>query len=273
MRTTTAISCLSVAVAAIHLASSASGVAAYCPQSTLFGTRTAASSKHRPPSSLFVATDPSTASAGATASTDKDGSSSSSNGKKEGYVPKWTKKVTVAETMGSINDLGFDRVGLKGDIPVVFQQGNVTRTSMAWAGQPYRDVATQAGQFIKYGCGKGECGTCECMVNGKWIRPCIATVPPMPANADKNDDTNKLVVTIKAMKSKSTSSGTFFSIRSFFMGFWNNLLGMIGFVKFIKAAKLNWEERIEYEDRVRQRTKEIRQARLLLEASAATASA
>lgn len=173
----------------------------------------------------------------------------SSNSKGSAYVPKWTKKKTLADEQGSIKDLGFDKVGLKGTIPVVFKQGNDTRTSMAWAGQPLRDVATQAGQFIQYGCGKGECGTCECMVNGKWIRPCIATVPATASGEE-------LMVMVKAVKSKSTSSGTFFSIKSFFMGFWNNLLGMLGFVKFRRAAKKNWEERKEYEDLVAQKTRE-----------------
>lgn len=173
----------------------------------------------------------------------------STNSKGKGYTPKWTKKSTLAEEQGSIKDIGFENVGLKGTIPVVFKQGNDTRTSMAWAGQPLRDVATQAGQFIKYGCGKGECGTCECMVNGKWIRPCMATVPAMASGEE-------LIVQVKAVKSKSSSSGTFFSIRSFLMGFWNNLLGMIGFVKFRRAAKKNWDERRDYEDLVAQKTLE-----------------
>mmetsp|Transcript_112527 Transcript_112527/g.220556 ORF Transcript_112527/g.220556 Transcript_112527/m.220556 type:complete len:234 (+) Transcript_112527:55-756(+) len=173
----------------------------------------------------------------------------SPNSKGKGYVPKWTKKSTLADEQGSSNDLGFANVGLKGTIPVVFKQGNETRTSMAWAGQPLRDVATQAGQFIKYGCGKGECGTCECMVNGKWIRPCTATVPSLVSGEE-------LIVQVKAIKTKSKSSGTFFSFRSFIMGFWNNLLGMIGFVKFRKAAKKNWEERKAYEDLVAQKTLE-----------------
>jgi len=177
------------------------------------------------------------------------------NQKGAGYVPKWKKKSTLAEEQGSIKDIGFENVGLKGTIPVVFKQGNDTRTSMAWAGQPLRDVASQAGQFIKYGCGKGECGTCECMVGGKWVRPCVATVPAMMAGQE-------LVVQIKAVKSRSKSSGTFFSFRSFIMGFWNNLLGMIGFVKFRRAAKQNWDERKAYEDLVAQKTleKKLRRA-------------
>lgn len=175
--------------------------------------------------------------------------------KGKGYIPKWKKKSTLAEEQGSIGDLGFESVGLKGTIPVIFKQGNDTRTSMAWAGQPVRDVATQAGQFIKYGCGEGKCGTCECMVNGKWIRPCVATVPAMTQGEE-------LVVTVKATKNVSKSSGTFFSLRSFFMGFWNNLLGMIGFVKFRRAARKNWEERRAYEDAVARRTEELKMARL-----------
>ena len=177
------------------------------------------------------------------------------NGQGSGYVPKWTKKSTLADEQGSIKDIGFEKVGLKGTIPVVFKQGNDTRTSMAWTGQPLRDVAAQAGQFIKYGCGKGECGTCECMVNGKWIRPCISTVPAMATGEE-------LIVQVKAVKSKSSSSGTFFSIRSFIMGFWNNLLGMIGFVKFRRAAKQNWDERKAYEELVAQKAleKKLRRA-------------
>ena len=38
-------------------------------------------------------------------------------------------------------------------------------------------VAAQAGQYIKYKCGKGECGTCEVRVDGKWIRTCSVQVP------------------------------------------------------------------------------------------------
>ena len=175
--------------------------------------------------------------------------------KSKPYVPKWVKKETLAESAGDTNSLGYSGVGLKGTIPVVFKQGNETRTSMAWAGQPIRDVASQAGQYIQYGCGKGECGTCECMMNGKWVRPCVETVPATAA------EDGELVLQIKAIKSKKTSSGTFFSIRSFFMGFWNNLLGMFGFVRFRKKAAENWDERKAYEDLVAQKTLEKKLAR------------
>lgn len=169
--------------------------------------------------------------------------------KKKGYEPKWKKKKTLAEEQGidGIRDLA--EVGLKGTIPVVFKQGNMTKTTMAIPGQPLRDVATQAGQFIKYGCGKGECGTCEALVDGKWIRPCSVAVPALAQGQE-------YVVQVKEVKSKSKSSGKFYSVRSFFMGFYNNLLGMIGFVKYRRNAKQNWNERREYEDLIRKKTLE-----------------
>jgi ferredoxin len=181
----------------------------------------------------------------------------SSKGTSGQYDPKWKKKGTLAEEQGSVADLGFQNVGLKGTIQVTFRQGNVTKTSMAWAGQPLRDVATQAGQFIKYGCGKGECGTCECLVNGQWIRPCTALLPADAGAADAP----AYVIQIKEIKAVAASSGKFFSFRSFIMGFWNNLLGMVGFVKTRKAARKNWQERQEYEDLVAQRTRERKSAK------------
>ena len=125
---------------------------------------------------------------------------------------------------------------------------------MALAGQPLRDVATQAGQFIKYGCGKGECGTCECLVNGQWIRPCCASVPPVAAD-------QSYVVTVKETKAKVVSSGKFYSAKSFALGFWNNLLGMVGFVKARRKARENWKERQEYEELIRVKTLEKKMAR------------
>ena len=172
---------------------------------------------------------------------------------KEGYVPKWKKKKTLADDSGNLD---FSAKGIKGTVPVLFKQGDVTKSTMAMPGQPLRDVATQAGQFIKYGCGKGECGTCEAMCNGKWVRPCKDVVP---VGLDAEEE---IVVTVKDIASKTTSSGQFFSIKSFFMGFYNNVLGMVGFVKYRQNAKKNWEERQEYEDLIRTLTLEKRKARL-----------
>jgi len=185
------------------------------------------------------------------------------NTKKGGYVPKWTKKKTLAD---SSDGLDFADKGIKGTIPVVFQQGDERRMTMAMPGQPLRDVATQAGQFIKYGCGKGECGTCEALCGGKWVRPCKDVVPALDAGQDQ------LVVQVKQVAHKSNSSGQFFSIKSFFMGFYNNALGMIGFVKYRQNAKKNWEERQEYEALIRRLTLEKRAARLARQGQPLTSS-
>lgn len=93
-------------------------------------------------------------------------------------------------------------------------------------------------------------------VNGQWIRPCCALVP-----VELSGTGQTMVVQVKEVKAKSTSSGKFYSIRSFFMGFWNNLLGMIGFVKYRRAAKKNWQERQEYEDLIKRKTMEKKRLR------------
>ena len=175
------------------------------------------------------------------------------------YVPKWKKKETLADQFGDISD---DDKGLIGTIPVIFKQGNETRRTLANPGQPLSFVAAQAGQPVRYGCKKGECGTCECMANGKWVRPCVETVPDWAPGQE-------LVLVLKELKSKSTSSGKFYSVKSFFMGFYNNFVGMFGFVKQRKAAKKNWEERQEYEHLVKVLTAEKKAARLAREAAEA----
>mmetsp|Transcript_23904 Transcript_23904/g.70565 ORF Transcript_23904/g.70565 Transcript_23904/m.70565 type:complete len:224 (-) Transcript_23904:340-1011(-) len=172
------------------------------------------------------------------------------------YEPKWKKKLTIAEQAElDGKEIDPEEVGLKGTVNVIFQQGSSNKTTVAMPGQPLRDVASQAGQFIQYGCGKGECGTCEALCGGKWIRPCTALVP-----ADIESGT-PYVVQVKDVKAKSTSSGTFFSVKSFFKGFWNNLLGMAGFVRDRRKAKKNWEEREEYEDTLAQMVAEKKAAR------------
>lgn len=135
---------------------------------------------------------------------------------------------------------------------MVFKMGDETRTSVANVGDPLQDVASQAGQYIKYGCGKGECGTCESLCNGQWIRPCTAVVP---ADYDV-DGSGQYVIQVKEVKNKAKSSGKFYSVRSFLFGFYNNVLGMAGMVITKRAAKKNYEERIEYEEMVKQRALE-----------------
>jgi len=166
------------------------------------------------------------------------------------YQPKWKKKKTLAEETGEAAPPSA--VGLTGTVPVLFKMGDETKTSMATVGQPLRDVASQAGQYIKYGCGKGECGTCECLSNGQWIRPCTAVVP---ADFDI-DGSGQYVITVKEVKNKARSSGKFYSVRSFLMGFYNNILGMAGMVMTKRAAKRNYDERMGYEDMVKAKVME-----------------
>lgn len=168
--------------------------------------------------------------------------------KKKGYEPKWKKLETLADKDGKKD---FQEIGLKGTIPVVFKQGTEERRTVGLPGQPIREVAIQAGQFIKYGCGKGECGTCECLSDGKWIRPCSTNLP-----SELEDGITEIVIQVKEAKSKASSSGKFYSIKSFFSGAKNNILGMVGMVKYRKNAKDNYSERIEYESLIKQRTME-----------------
>ena len=176
-----------------------------------------------------------------------------------GYEPKWKKKETLAEQMGvstsTVKDL--KEIGIIGTVPVRFTQGNVTKTTMALPNQPLREVAIQAGQFIKYGCGKGECGTCEALVNGQWIRPCSVNVPSdlLPGQ--------EYVVQVKEVKNKARSSGKFYSVRSFLYGFYNNVLGMVGMVTYKRNAKQNYMDRMEYENMIRQKTIERKRRKAL----------
>ena len=115
-------------------------------------------------------------------------------------------------------------------------------STMAFAGQPLKEVAAQAGQYIKYQCGKGECGTCEvCVfparhctlwatrfarrpvarllshsfvrccrqvrVDGNWIRTCSVKVPFVPKGEQYS------VYVRPSMVPKGKKSSRFFSFR------------------------------------------------------------
>ena len=191
-------------------------------------------------------------------------------GKKEGYVPKWKKKATLAEATGT-SELSAEEKGLVGSIPITFKQGTgedatLIKTS-ALPGQPLKLVASQAGQYIKYGCGKGECGTCESLCNGKYLRPCVDVVPTDLSPDPETGEYASLVIQVKGTKAKVVSSGKFFSVKSFLLGFWNNLLGMGGFVRDRRKAKKNYQDRISQEEEILRRTAEKK--RLKAEADAA----
>ncbi|CAM9333900.1 unnamed protein product [Ectocarpus sp. 8 AP-2014] len=51
------------------------------------------------------------------------------------------------------------------------------KTIQAVQGQRLRDVVLAAKAKIEYGCEKGDCGTCESIVDGRKIRICKAIVP------------------------------------------------------------------------------------------------
>jgi hypothetical protein len=55
-------------------------------------------------------------------------------------------------------------------------------------GSPARSCSTplrsdsrpwQADAFIPYKCKKGECGTCDVLIDGKWVHACQTTIPSM----------------------------------------------------------------------------------------------
>jgi len=112
--------------------------------------------------------------------------------------------------------------------------------TMALVGAPLSSVASQAGQYIKYKCKVGECGTCEVRIDGNWVRTCVAKVPPMDKGAE-------LKVFVRGSMVETKKSTAFFSLSSFISGFKNNALGMVGFVKEGIKGKKNFEDRINKE--------------------------
>jgi aerobic-type carbon monoxide dehydrogenase small subunit (CoxS/CutS family) len=94
-------------------------------------------------------------------------------------------------------------------------------------GEPISAVAERAGVEIKYKCKKGECGTCEVNIDGKWVKSCQTSVPSAPANGGVLQIKVKAVMT----KDKVKPSATFFSPKSFVDGFTNNAFGVVGFVQ------------------------------------------
>jgi len=153
----------------------------------------------------------------------------------------WSRRETVAETIGGADEQGAEAVGLTGTIPVQFLQGNDTIKTMAHVGQPLSAVAAQAGQHIKYQCRKGECGTCEVRVDGKWIRTCVSQVPYVEAG-----DTYSVFV--KGSMKKAKTSARFYSVRSIFAGLKNNVMGMAGFVREGRRSQGRFKERISAEE-------------------------
>ena len=111
-------------------------------------------------------------------------------------------------------------------------------------------VADSANVPIAYKCRKGECGTCEVNMNGKWVRACQTTVPAMENNED-------LVVIVKKIKKKPAK---FFSPMSFAEGVFNNGLGVVGFVGKGATSGKEFSERMEKEKIIEKMVEERKNA-------------
>lgn len=132
---------------------------------------------------------------------------------------------------------------ISNEVQVEFQPANVFIT--ANVGDKLSEVAEKANVPINYKCRKGECGTCQVFVQGKWIKTCQTTIPPTVPGTN-------YAVTVKPFKEKAK----FFSPQSFLDGVINNGLGVVGFVT--EAAKVNdeFKERMEREQKLQQKIEE-----------------
>jgi ferredoxin len=112
----------------------------------------------------------------------------------------------------------------------------------AIVGQPLSEVAEAAGVEILYKCLKGECGTCQVNVNGKWIKACQTVVPSVSRGEN-------FKVTLRPVKKAAVveekKKPAFFSPKSLADGFANNVMGMVGFVQV--GAKVDDEFQLRME--------------------------
>lgn len=121
----------------------------------------------------------------------------------------------------------------------------------AGIGEELSTVAEKANVPIAYQCRKGECGTCEVNMNGKWVRTCQTQVPAMPAGQD-------LLVVVKKVKKKPAK---FFSPKSFAEGIFNNGLGVVGFVARGATSGKEFSERMDREKSVEELVAERKAAK------------
>lgn len=137
---------------------------------------------------------------------------------------------------------------LLGDTPVVFHPQNVM--TMARAGQPLSEVATQADVFIRYKCRKGKCKTCAVNIDGKWVSACQTKIP----HRAPNQPFEIRVREVAANKQENEKKAAFFSPKSMYDGFLNNAIGMVGFAKEGVAANPDFIARMEKEKRIEELT-------------------
>jgi hypothetical protein len=93
---------------------------------------------------------------------------------------------------------------------------------LADVGASLADVAQQAGVHIPFKCKKGECGTCEVRVDGKWTRTCQSIVPPV----GRGEVLRVSVPAVSAAAAAAKPPSAFFSPKSFLEGVVNNGLGV-----------------------------------------------
>mmetsp|Transcript_55891 Transcript_55891/g.112028 ORF Transcript_55891/g.112028 Transcript_55891/m.112028 type:complete len:192 (+) Transcript_55891:84-659(+) len=147
------------------------------------------------------------------------------------YAAEWKKK----EAYGASGGPGL------GTIPVSFKvmgEEEIVETK-AISGQPLSELASQNGVFIRYQCKKGECGTCEVMQDGKWIRTCVTKV------------TAPMEIKIRPGKVEAKKASGFFSPQSFLDGFTANVLGMKGLVTEGAKEEDNFSVRMEREAKIK----------------------
>lgn len=72
-----------------------------------------------------------------------------------------------------------EKYGDKNKVVVTFQPGN--KQVQAVAGQQMKEVVRAGRMNVKYNCSKGECGTCEILVDGRKARACTTRLPAKPA--------------------------------------------------------------------------------------------
>jgi aerobic-type carbon monoxide dehydrogenase small subunit (CoxS/CutS family) len=108
-------------------------------------------------------------------------------------------------------------------------------------GEKLSIVAENAGIPITYKCKKGECGTCQVMIDGKWVKACQHTIA-MPENPSAI-----LQINVTSKKEERKKPAKFFSPASFVEGVINNGLGVVGFVKEAMSVDDEFEQRMARE--------------------------
>jgi ferredoxin len=128
--------------------------------------------------------------------------------------------------------------GTKDTTTVTFKPSNIVVE--AKVGDGLSAVAEAAGVDIKHKCKKGECGTCQVNIDGKWVKTCQTIIPTL-----KKGEVFEIEIRPAPPAAKKPSK--FFSPASFAEGIINNGLGVVGFVAKGIAADDEFEARMKRE--------------------------